>query len=525
MTIVFNTTTLSANTALSNNDQKKSRISSVLFVQNYQGTGGTENISKMLLEQNTSPNGAHLQCSNATLLDFSIKGTGNKFQIVNHVTEVGNSGEQRTTTEAINWNKSTNFSDIQNNSGSHIGRGQFGLKIEKICLKNYFLNLGHKTIETNTKTNNQENTNKLDGILIKTKHGFELNPTALENMKAAIEDAAPQVVYVAQDHAVTLVSEAVKELNITRPAGEKIGVAYGIHREDLAVNDSDTNEKSYCVAHNMSASYDAIQVAVVCSRSAGQNYLDVGGNSKVMMEVENGTDCEKFSFNPAARQQFREENNIPQNASVVTLAGRYSPEKDVTAYIKIIGEMLKQSENENLHFIGCGSMISNDNIRLQALIKNSFGNEYDTLKKRIHFLGFQDMPTVMSATDVILSTSRTESWGLTLLEAAAAGCIAVYPELPGTCNAMGDLANTYNLSVKREETEEIDPLFPQTKSLSNESIAVFVSKLQKALILSENQEAKERHVERARETDVSKMYNGYLTAFELAHQRANSNEG
>jgi glycosyltransferase involved in cell wall biosynthesis len=321
------------------------------------------------------------------------------------------------------------------------------------------------------------------------------------------------------------VSEAVKELNITRPAGEKIGVAYGIHREDLAVNDSDTNEKSYCVAHNMSASYDAIQVAVVCSRSAGQNYLDVGGNSKVMMEVENGTDCEKFSFNPAARQQFREENNIPQNASVVTLAGRYSPEKDVTAYIKIIGEMLKQSENENLHFIGCGSMISNDNIRLQALIKNSFGNEYDTLKNRIHFLGFQDMPTVMSATDVILSTSRTESWGLTLLEAAAAGCIAVYPELPGTCNAMGNLANTYNLSVKREETEEIDPLFPQTKSLSNESIAVFVSKLQKALILSENQEAKERHVERARETDVSKMYNGYLTAFELAHQRANSNEG
>ncbi|WP_448111637.1 glycosyltransferase [Pseudomonas lini] len=525
MTILLNTAIPSCKAALSNNaHNNNNRLSSVLFIQNYQGTGGTENISKMLLEQNANPNGAHLKCSNATLLDFTTKGTGDKFQIVNHLTEVSNNGERRTTTETINWNEHTNFSDIQKDSGNNIGRGQFGLGIEKICLKNYFLNLGHKTIETETKTNDKTNTNRLDGVLIKTKSGFELNPTALASMKAAIEDAAPQVVYVAQDHAVTLVSEAVRELNSTRPTGEKIGVAYGIHREDLAVEDSDTYEKAYCVTRNMAASHNAIHVAVVCSRSAGQNYLDVGGNSKVMMKVENGTDCEKFSYNPSARQQFREANNIPQDASVVTLAGRYPPEKDVTAYIKIIGEVLKQPENGNLHFIGCGSMMSNDNIRLQALIKNSLGNEYDTLKHHIHFLGFQDMPTVMSATDVILSTSRTESWGLTLLEAAAAGCIAVYPELPGTCNAMGNLANTYDLSVKRKETEEIDPLFPQTKSLSNESIAVFVSKLQNALTLSKNQEAKENHVKRARETDVSKMYNGYLAAFELAHHRANSNE-
>ncbi|MGF0241885.1 glycosyltransferase [Rhodococcus sp. IEGM1300] len=501
------------------------RLSSVLFIQNYQGTGGTENISKMLFEQNTSLNGAHLACSNATLMDCSIKGTCHKFQIINHVTEISNSGQRRTTTEAINWDRNTNFSDILNNTTTHIGRGPFGLAIEKLCLKNYFLNLGHKTIATDTKTNDQGNTNRLDGILIKTTHGFELNPAALANMKTAIEDADPQVVYVAQDHAVTLVSEAVKQVNATRPAGEKIGVAYGIHREDLAVNGSDINEKAYCVTQNMLATHDAIQVAVVCSQSAGQNYLDVGGNANVMMEVENGTDCVKFSHNAADRQRFREENNIPQTASVVTLAGRYSPEKDVTAFIKIMGEMLKQPTHEHLHFIGCGSMMSNDNVRLQALIKTSLGNEYETLKSRIHFLGFQDMPSVMSATDVILSTSRTESWGLTLLEAAAAGCIAVYTELPGTCNAMGELTDIYNLSVKRKETEVIDPLFPHTQSLSDESIGVFVRKLNIALTLSKHQEARERHVERAKETDVSKMYNGYVAAFELAHQRANSKEG
>ena len=524
MTISIIATAPACTNALSNTDQDTRRLKSVLFVQNYQGTGGTENISKMLLNQNMKANSANLTCSNATLMDVATKGSGNKFTIVNQVTEVSNGGERRTTTEAINWDENTNFRKIQSEPGNHIGRGQFGIAIEKICLKNYFLNLGHKTIETGTKTNNQANDNKLNGILIKTQNGFELNPIALENIKAAIENAAPQVVYVAQDHAVALVSEAVKELNSNRPPGQKIGIAYGIHREDLTIMDSNINEKSYCVTRNMAASHDAIHVAVVCSRSAGQNFLDVGGNSNVIMEVENGTDCEKFSYSSSARHQFREANDIPQNAKVVTLAGRYSPEKDVTAYIHIIGKMLKQPENGNLHFVGCGSMMSTDNIRLQALIKSSLGNEYDTLKHRIHFLGFQDMPTVMSASDVILSTSRTESWGLTLLEAAAAGCIAVYPQLPGTCNAMGNLANRYDLSVKCKETEEIDPLFPQTKSLSRESIAEFVGKLQIALTLSQNQEAKKYHVERARETDVSKMYSGYLAAFELALQRANSTE-
>lgn len=525
MTISISTPTAPSNVALPNNAQNQQWTKSILFIQNYQGTGGTENISKMLLEQNRGNNSKNLQCSNATLLDTQIKGSGTNFQIINHITTSGNTGETRTTTEAINWDKHSNFSDIQREPGNHIGRGKIGIDIENICLKNYFLNLGHKTIEVKTSTNNQLNTNKLDGILIKTTHGFELNPSAVASMITVIEDASPQVVYVAQDHAVALVSAAVKELNNTRPIGEKIGIAYGIHREDLTTENSDTNEKSHCVTRNMSSSYSDIQVAIVCSRSAGQNYMNVGGNPKIVNEVENGTDCEKFAYSASASYRFRDEQHIPQDASIITLAGRYSPEKDFTAFIKIIGETLKKPENNNVHFVGCGAMVCNDNIRLQALIKDSLGSDYDALKSHIHLLGFQDMPSVMSATDVILSTSRTESWGLTLLEASAAGCIAVYSDLPGTRNAMGTLADTYDLSVKRSETDKIDPLFPLTKSLSDESIVEFVEKIQKALTLSKDVIAKEHHVKRARETDVSKMYDGYVAAFELAYQRANSNAG
>jgi glycosyltransferase involved in cell wall biosynthesis len=523
ITSINNTTQISSPTISNNAQNAFPWVKSVLFVQNYQGTGGTENISKMLLERSKSHHSENIKYSNLTLLDITIKGNEKQFPIVNHITQLNSAGKQETTTEVINWSKNSNLKDIQLEPGIHIGKGKFGLDIENICLKSYFLNLGHKTIKTETDTNKQPNTNRLNGVLIKSEQGFEINPFALASMKSAIEDASPQVVYVAQDHAVTLVSEAVKELNSTRPPGEKIGIAYGIHREDLAIDGSNTNEKSDCVVRNMASSHDTIQVAIVCSRSAGQNYLDVGGNPKIMTEVENGTDCEKFAHSASARQQFREKNNIPHDAKIVTLAGRYSPEKDFATYIKIINETLKQPGSHNIHFVGCGAMVSKDNIRLQALIKNELDNQYDNIKNRIHLLGFQDMPTVMSATDVILSTSRTESWGLTLLEASAAGCIAVYPDLPGTRNAMGSLAETYDLSVKRHDSEKNDPLFPHTKSLSDESISMFVSKLSKALTLSEIPEAKEQHVKRARETDVSKMYNGYVAAFELAHQRANSN--
>ena len=525
MTISACQTTQPSTTSISNNAQKTTLAKSVLFVQSFQGTGGTESISKMLLDKNQSLETPRFIPSNLTFLDATIKGSGSNFPIANHITTTCNNGERRTTTESIDWNKNSNFSDIQKEPGIHPGRDKFGLAIEKICLKNYFLNLGHKTIKTETQTNNQPNKNKLDGILIKTNHGFEMNSAAVSSMKTAIKEASPHVVYVAGDHAVTLVSEAVKELNGTRPDGERIGIAYGIHREDLAIDNSNTNEKAHCVKNNVSSSYDTIQVVIVCSSSAGQNYLSVGGNPKILTEVENGTDCDRFTFSPASRQQFRNEHNIPQDASIITLAGRYSPEKDFTAYVKIIGQMLKQPENHNIYFIGCGSMVSNDNIRLQALIKNVLGSDYEKVKSRINLLGFQDMPTVMSATDVILSTSRTESWGLTLLEASAAGCIAVYSDLPGTRNAMANLAETFDLTVKRHETEEIDPLFPQAKSLSDDTIDAFVSKLQQALVFSKDPDAKERHVQRARETDVSKMYNGYVAAFELAHQRANSNAG
>lgn len=479
----------------------------------------------MLLEQNRSQKGANLQCSNATLLDFRTKGSGEKSPIINHITETVNTGEIRTTIETIEWNQHSNFSDIQSEQGIHIGRGKFGLDIEKICLKNYFLNLGQKTIHFETKTNNQTNGNKLDGVLIKTHDGFELNSSAVARMKAVIEKTSPQVIYVAQDHAVSLVSEAVRELNSTRLTGEKIGIVYGIHREDLTIENSNTNEKSHCVSLNMSSTYNAIHVAIVCSHSAGKNYVNVGGNPEIMKEIENGTDCEKFAYSASARQLFRERHNIPQDARIVTLAGRYSVEKDFTAFIKTTGHILKQPENNNVHFIGCGSMVSNDNVRLHALLKSELGNDYANLKDRVHLLGFQDMPTVMSATDVILSTSRTESWGLTLLEASAAGCIAVYSDLPGTRNAMGEIANLYDLSVKRNETNEIDPLFPQARVISKETILAFSSKLQKALSLSKKPEAREHHVERAKETDAAKMYSGYVAAFELAHQRANSDAG
>ncbi|WP_434655475.1 glycosyltransferase family 4 protein [Pseudomonas sp. R3-56] len=494
---------------------------SILFVQNYQGTGGTENIGNMLAQHNSGAKGAQLKLSNATLIDVTLKGDGSKFPLHNHITQTDQNGITRTTLEVIAWDSNSNFSDIQSQAGRHIGRGPFGLAIEKICLKNYFLNLGHKTTKSETTTNAQSNANRLDGVLIKSPDGFELNPSAIATMKEAIEDAAPHVVYVAQDHATTLVTEAIKQLNDVRPIGERIGIVYGIHREDLSVEDTLNNEKDFCVATNMRASYGAIQVAVVCSRSAGQNYASVGGNPYALKEVENGTDCEKFARNDKARHQFREQHDIPQGAKVITLAGRYSPEKDMTACIRIISEVLQRPGNEAVHFVGCGAMLSSDNRDLQNLLKNTLG-DLQSLKERIHFLGFQDMPAVMSATDIVLSTSRTESWGLTLLEAAAAGCIAVYSDLHGTRNAMGRLAEDYSLCVKRQQAEKPDPLFPNYRMLSDESIGEFVDKLQEALALSEDPEARQAHLDRARETDISKMYDGYLEAFQQAYQKANS---
>ena len=139
------------------------------------------------------------------------------------------------------------------------------------------------------------------------------------------------------------------------------------------------------------------------------------------------------SFKPATRYQVlatRKALGLPKESFVITIVGRLDPVKDHLTYFKAAAIIEKKIKNAHFFIVGSklGDFSGSPPVG-EAEQKNSYQYQIkDFLKKKprlaqkVTFSGFvQDMPQVYHATDVLVSTSISESFGLSILEAAASG--------------------------------------------------------------------------------------------------------
>ncbi len=138
--------------------------------------------------------------------------------------------------------------------------------------------------------------------------------------------------------------------------------------------------------------------------------------------VHFGVDTSKFK--PAtteAKKQAKRKFDFGPNDFVVTIVGRLDPTKDHLTFLK--AALIVQKKLKNAKFFIVGSEFGNfsTNYDYQNQI-NSFLKNHSTLIEKICFGGFIDsMPQVYDATDILVSTSKKESFGLALAEGAACG--------------------------------------------------------------------------------------------------------
>jgi len=148
--------------------------------------------------------------------------------------------------------------------------------------------------------------------------------------------------------------------------------------------------------------------------------------------IPTGIDAQRFSKGDGIA--FRKQNQIPSDALVVGHAGRLSPEKKLGFLTNCLVELLKKNPKAHALIVGLGPS--------QNLIKDAFAQA--GLEKRLHLTGvlrYQDLVDAYFAMDVFAFASLSETQGIVLIEAMAAGVPVVALDAPGAREVLRDYHN------------------------------------------------------------------------------------
>lgn len=137
-----------------------------------------------------------------------------------------------------------------------------------------------------------------------------------------------------------------------------------------------------------------------------------------------GVDTQKFK--PAKNKSIAKKKlGFSQNDFIITMVGRLDPIKDHLTFLKAAKLILKDIPSSQFLIIGSklGDFSKGGGSYLEQ-IKN-YLKENPQLSQKVTFAGFiKNMPSVYQASDVFVSTSKSESFGLALAEAAAS-CLPI----------------------------------------------------------------------------------------------------
>jgi endonuclease/exonuclease/phosphatase family metal-dependent hydrolase/glycosyltransferase involved in cell wall biosynthesis len=156
------------------------------------------------------------------------------------------------------------------------------------------------------------------------------------------------------------------------------------------------------------------------------------GVKKPLRVVPTGVDVERFSHGDGMKVRAR--LGIPAAAFLVGHVGRLAPEKNLLFLAEAVAEFLRR--HGAAHWMVCGNGPSEEAMR-QACKKRK-------VAQRVHFAGIctgQDLVDAYHAMDVFAFASHTETQGMVLTEALAAGRPVVALDAPGSREVVRDRRN------------------------------------------------------------------------------------
>ena len=173
--------------------------------------------------------------------------------------------------------------------------------------------------------------------------------------------------------------------------------------------------------------YSFVDIAMYAGVANKAYFITHGFREKQLVFMPHAIDNKRFAANEEnllAGKALKQKLHIPDNALVFLFAGKLDENKNAVLLIDAFNDC--NDEESYLLIVGNGSQEEN--------LKNRHkGN------KNIAFLDFQNqqqMPALYSASDVFVLPSNSETWGLAVNEAMAAGKAII---LSDACGASYDL--------------------------------------------------------------------------------------
>jgi 1,2-diacylglycerol 3-alpha-glucosyltransferase len=165
-------------------------------------------------------------------------------------------------------------------------------------------------------------------------------------------------------------------------------------------------------------------------------------------------------FAPVSRSEARAAMGIPNDAFVVGHVGRLAPEKNISFLTEVLERFLLRKSDAHL-------LIAGEGPSREAMIAALGPSD---LQCRIHFAGVlstEELVRAYRAMDVFAFASKSETQGMVLTEAMAAGVPIVALDAPGAADVVRDCAN--GRLLQSEEPERFAEALAWIASLDRES--------------------------------------------------------
>jgi glycosyltransferase involved in cell wall biosynthesis len=159
-------------------------------------------------------------------------------------------------------------------------------------------------------------------------------------------------------------------------------------------------------------------VTIAVSEAVRANLLRWGIAPRRLVTVPNGLDLDALAFSAAERAAVRDRHGIPADATVIGAVGRLHPGKRFDVLLRAVAGPL--ADGRHLVLVGEGS----ERAALDRLTAEL------GLTGRVHLVGEQPAAPYLSAMDLLVSPSASETFGLAVLEGLAAGLPVLYRACP-----------------------------------------------------------------------------------------------
>ena len=170
--------------------------------------------------------------------------------------------------------------------------------------------------------------------------------------------------------------------------------------------------------------------------------------------IANGVDTARFQ--PGPRDEARRKTDLPLDATLIGLVGRFGPYKRHAALIDAFEQLARGHPRLALLFVGSGGPLEEDTRRRAAA---------SAFAPRIHFAGLQaDLPPWYRALDLLVIPSVNEGLSNALLEAMACGIPALGHTACGNQDVLADASNGFlrDLSTPERIRDALAAILPSS---------------------------------------------------------------